>query len=268
MRQKDVAALIDLMRECLEHYWQLDYEFLLRLCSPAVIGVEELRGKVVQGYDAVAEDMRQISQQLRPCHVIRQEYLVSMKQRNSCLIVGYYFISPDTEGDVRFQTEQRCSFGWALTDGKPWIHHIHISNPVNKLQDDVKNMLMDAARAADGRRLPYRKGERNACERLHFRGRGGTIYLLAPYEILYILSQNHDCTVHLLDGSSCQGRMRICDLMPALSDNFVRIHNSVIVNRNYVTMVKRFCVIMEDGAELPIPVKRFTEIKSLLLPSE
>lgn len=111
MRQKDVVALIDLTRECLEHYWQLDYEFLLRLCSPAVIGVEELRGKVMQGYDAVAEDMRQISQQICPCHVVRQEYLASMKQRNSCLIVGHYFISPDTEGDVRFQTEQRCSFG-------------------------------------------------------------------------------------------------------------------------------------------------------------
>ena len=46
---------------------------------------------------------------------------------------------------------------------------------------------------------------------------------------------------------------------------FVRIHSGYLLNPAYVRNIRRFAVTLSDGIELPIPEKKYTQIKKLLL---
>lgn len=50
-----------------------------------------------------------------------------------------------------------------------------------------------------------------------------------------------------------------------LSDCFVRIHRSYIINRNHINRLRRFEVSLDNGDTLQIPTKKYSDIKSKLL---
>lgn len=61
-------------------------------------------------------------------------------------------------------------------------------------------------------------------------------------------------------------------LMPTLKaiekmvlENFIRIHRSFIVNRAHIVSVQRCFVTLKDGAKLPIPYKKYVQIKNIIL---
>lgn len=45
---------------------------------------------------------------------------------------------------------------------------------------------------------------------------------------------------------------------------FLRIHASYMINPDYVREIRRFCVTLSDGTQLPIPEKKYTQIKKSL----
>lgn len=52
-----------------------------------------------------------------------------------------------------------------------------------------------------------------------------------------------------------------------LSDCFVRIHRSYIINRNHMSRLRRFEVSLDNGDTLQIPAKKYSDIKKKLLGS-
>ncbi len=80
------------------------------------------------------------------------------------------------------------------------------------------------------------------------------------HDILYVESDNHKLIVHLTNGEKQRRYMTLNELEETLDfSDFCRIHQSYLVNMNYVELIKRYEVKMEKGITLPVSKSKYQE---------
>ena len=55
------------------------------------------------------------------------------------------------------------------------------------------------------------------------------------------------------------------DIEDKMSEEFIKVHRSYIVNRRKVKEIRRCAAIMENGDEVPIPYKKYVMIRDKLM---
>lgn len=92
------------------------------------------------------------------------------------------------------------------------------------------------------------------------------VHRIAAERILYIETVKR--TARLLvytESGTVTIRGTLPDFERNYPDIFLRIHASYLLNPAHVREIRRFSVILSDGTELPVPEKKYTQIKRLLL---
>ena len=87
-----------------------------------------------------------------------------------------------------------------------------------------------------------------------------TIYNIKETEILYVEAMGRHTFWHCIN-ITIEAMTSLKEVEARLSDNFIKIHRSYIVNKTMVREVKRCSAVMENGDEIPIPYKKFVSIK-------
>lgn len=94
----------------------------------------------------------------------------------------------------------------------------------------------------------------------------GCVCRIAASHILYIETVKHSVKVQLHTES---GIIVINETLSGFEKKnpelFVRIHSGYLLNPAHVTNIRRFAITLSDGTQLPVPEKRYTQIKKLLL---
>lgn len=94
----------------------------------------------------------------------------------------------------------------------------------------------------------------------------GCVHRLAFSHILYVDTLKHTARLQIHTES---GTLAIHGTLSGFEANypalFVRIHSGYLLNPAHVTNIRRFAVTLSDGTQLPVPEKRYTQIKRLLL---
>lgn len=89
------------------------------------------------------------------------------------------------------------------------------------------------------------------------------IYWVHESNIVYLEAlHNHvmwHCRKQTVEAVGQLGRLE-----HSLSDNFIRIHRSYIVNKKHVSLVARCYATMDNGDTLQIPVKKYCEVRKKL----
>ena len=57
---------------------------------------------------------------------------------------------------------------------------------------------------------------------------------------------------------------KLSDFENKYNDHLLRIHTSFLINPSYVTKIERFNLQLQDGTILPIPEKKYTEVKEAI----
>lgn len=98
------------------------------------------------------------------------------------------------------------------------------------------------------------------------RGVDVNIHRIAAERILYIetVKRTARLLVHTESGTVTV-RGTLPDFERNYPDVFLRIHASYLLNPAHVREIRRFSVILSDGTELPVPEKKYTQIKRRLL---
>lgn len=68
-------------------YWQLNPELVLSYCDEDVLWTGTLQKQFIVGREATAEDLRGTMRDLKPCHLMEQDFFVVAKQWK-CLYGG------------------------------------------------------------------------------------------------------------------------------------------------------------------------------------
>ena len=80
-------------------------------------------------------------------------------------------------------------------------------------------------------------------------------------DILYATSDGRNCQICCFSGI-INARINISSFVEKAGGRFVLIHRCYAINLDHITLLKPYCVVMSNGSELPVPVKRYNEIKS------
>lgn len=93
-----------------------------------------------------------------------------------------------------------------------------------------------------------------------------SVHRIASFHILYIetVKRSANLWIHTPDGTiTASGTLSgFEESYPGL---FLRIHSSYLINPAHAREICRFIVTLSDGTKLPIPEKKYTYIKKLLL---
>ena len=94
----------------------------------------------------------------------------------------------------------------------------------------------------------------------------GCIHRIAASHILYAETVKHsgNLQIHTEDGPIII-RETLSEFEKKYPESFLRIHSSYLLNPAHVADIRRFVVTLSDGTALPIPEKKYTQVKRLLL---
>ena len=157
---------------------------------------------------------------------------------------------------------QRVHFSWAdcsTSSGRePKIFMIHISNPVEQHSSDFIYPI-------HYNELRQKMEAPSVSPRISLHGSDNAFYLLSPDTIAWAESQpDRRCLLHLRD-KTVKARVSLAELEKLTEGTLIRVHSGYIVNPCDVVSVRRFFVTLSDGSEIPIPEKKYSSVKKLLL---
>lgn len=98
------------------------------------------------------------------------------------------------------------------------------------------------------------------------RGTDMSVHLIAANRILYIetVKRATKLLIHTESGTiTANGTLP--DFERSYPDVLLRIHASYLLNPAHVREIRRFFVTLSDGTTLPVPEKKYTQVKRLLL---
>ncbi|MDR3767589.1 MAG: LytTR family DNA-binding domain-containing protein, partial [Butyricicoccus sp.] len=229
-----------------------------------ILWVGSIQYQFLNGFEAAADDLRQSVKDFLPCHLLKQEFTAVQNCGNACTVVGRYLTTTDESTGYFMQVQQRCSFTWELIKGEPKIKHCHVSNPMGELQvkegERFPLVMGEMARKYQLQWLNKKQGNR----RIIVTDKNDVVHFLAPSEVIYAQANRRNSVIHTSSGGEIQARMSITDFLAAAGDGFSSIHRSYVLNNAYISRIQKREVVMANGSILPIPEKRYTEIRDKL----
>ena len=99
--------------------------------------------------------------------------------------------------------------------------------------------------------------------KLAFTGRHAESFFLRPSDILYVEADNI-CTNLICVSHTIQVRQSISTAKNTLPDYFLQIHRSFLVNLHYAAGLRRYTLELSNGAQLPVPEKKYKWLKEYL----
>lgn len=196
------------------------------------------------------------------CEIAEASYDIIWGCNEACATAGRLNPRTEEDSDLVLSVIQRVTFVFALREGLPKIVHMHVSNDWDGAEEDET--------------FPYRAGreaflylqkkiaQNGDVKKLAVRDAFHNWHCIAENEILYIAADHTHSIIHTIH-SSITVPYKMSEYAEKLSDQFIRAHRSYIVNPDYVIGIKRFSVHLYNGAKLPIPQKKYTRVKRLIL---
>lgn len=178
-------------------------------------------------------------------------------------IFGTYLLYSEVDSEMIFVEKQRISLLFRkVKKNRYQCYHLHISDEwVNFKEDEIFPMQvsqetyhymqkhMQKRMDANHKSVPVILEAKNAT------------YRFDPDMILYVEAVSKVCTVHLL-GRTMVVRQSISAVQEHFPEQFFRIHRSYLVNCRFVTQIERYMITLVNGVTLPIPEKRFMEVRA------
>jgi len=81
---------------------------------------------------------------------------------------------------------------------------------------------------------------------------------------IYVIEARGKHSVIRRKGDALEVLNPISDMQEKVTKNFIRIHRSYLVNRNYIQKLTRYRLIMKNGEDVPVPQKRYCTVKRMI----
>lgn len=261
MNQQSLQEMIRLSQECLAHFWQLDAEFVIRYFDKNILWIGSVQSQYMEGREAAAKDFRDIMGELNPCHLLQQEFTVTANSGDVCVIAGRYLTTTDDEVGYFLQVQQRCTFVWETGKEGPKLKHCHISNPMGELAVAEGEKFPNAIGQMSKKYWDFRLAAIQDRKRIVATDKSDVVHFLSPHEVVYTKANRKNCVIYTTTGQEIHARMSITEFLEKAGSGFSAVHRSYALNNAYISLIQKYEVIMADGSRIPIPERRYKEIR-------
>lgn len=255
---------MQITQECLARYWQLDPEYALSYCDDDIIWIGSVQSQFMEGKDAVTQDFYNSMKELKPCHLLEQEFFVAQNCGSACTVVGRYLTTTDDSVDYFLQVQQRCTFVWEQTGEGPKIKHIQISNPMGELKVAKGEVFVNTMGKMAKKYLMNHIRTLQDTKRLIVTDDQDVSHFLMLSEVVYAAAHGRRCIIRTMSGQEIDGRISMTDFLAAAGERFISVHRSYAINSAYISRVQKYEAVMLDGSTIPIPVKKYKEVRETL----
>lgn len=248
----------ELTRQVIEDFYHQDSETIVKKLHKDVTWIGTADGQCVKGRGPVSEFIRRID--VPRCEIPEREYQAVANNDNLYVVAGWMKVATSQESNEILSAVQRITFIWKAEEEQFWLLHFHVSNPIEFQRGDEY-----FPHSAGKETFQYvKKLLRQKRRRLIACGKNDQTHVIWNKEIVYIEAENTDSLIHCLH-RDVLSRESISDLEKKVGEGFIKTHRSFIVNSRYITGIRRYHLIIYQGIELPIPEKKYREIKERVL---
>ncbi len=252
-----IKDITDLSRKILTHYYNNDTLPFFDHCHDDILWMGPAQKQMIRTKKALIESFK------------REDNLL-LFEINNLTAVPFYISSNCTEvlltyivdtfwpnGDSN-RVYQRVTLTWEIKKDNALIRVCHISNPID--YDDRDSIYPVHYLESHSHMTLYAK----STEKLSFKGKNKSILYTSPEQILYMESIGNHTNIYMTSQIfECTERLSAID--KRIENGFIRCHASYLVNPLYVESIERFALTMTDGIKIPVPEKKYTAVKALLL---
>lgn len=247
-------AMIMLSRRCLAcHYEKRDMDGFMRYLAPDATWIGPLENQ----YAHTAADVERIVRPSYGTPVALEDDEWEMRiLLDHCIVTGRYALVLREDGRERIRLRQSATFVWSLAGGAPSVIHLHVSNsydvpsrlgrPFECGEDSVAYLLQSVVSP-----IPQRR-------RLAFASDEGVRYV-SEGSILYLKAEKKRCRVCCDDGAFLTRTGLTC-VAASLSEEFLQVHRSYVVNARRVRDITRFEIRLDDGQVCPVSERRYGDV--------
>ncbi len=174
-------------------------------------------------------------------------------------VFGTYSLFSDAESEMVLAAKQRVTMLFRKEKDGFRLYHLHVSNEWNELTgDEIFPMQVSRQTYHYVQKLLQESG-RTANRRTVIKVENAT-YSFDPDMVLYVEATDKVCTLYMMSRTMVI-RQPIAALEAQFPKQFYRIHRSYLVNCHFIFQVERYAVTLMNGAVLPIPAKRYMEVR-------
>lgn len=267
MKKELVDKCMQLTSETMERYFHGDVRFVAEHLNRNCIWIGARTDEFYQGKSEILNVLNQDQPNLPDIQLTSQHYFCAVHDTHTCTIAGSYIgvTSPDT-GEI-FRQMQRVSFIWKQEKEQLFIIHMHVSNPLNILEEG-ENFPHAVGRYTKDYldMLISRDVEKNDVIRV--KDQKNIHHIINISNIIYCESFDRNTIIHTENGDIF-GRIQLQEIEQILIKMnpvmFKRVHKSFLINKYYTISIQRYEVKMHGGYRIALSQERYTDIYDWLM---
>ena len=185
--------------------------------------------------------------------------LIRIDKKAVEVILQYEIYTHYPNGDTD-RHDQRTQFSWINKNDNWQAMVVHVSN---EWKYDERDTIYPNHYQQQG--LPIRLIEKQDYY-LILKADDLSIYHIPINDLLYVetVKRSNKLAVHTIKNTlKINGSLK--DFLEKHNEHLLRIHAAYLINPSNVTKIERFKVYLKDGTMLPIPEKKYTQIKKEIL---
>ena len=258
-------AIADLSADIIIRYYDNDYMPFLMSFDDNALWYGPAEGQFIRGRETMIRTWQAEEHSLRFTMGNMKVVHISAHPSTCNVMLTYTVVTHYPDGHD-LSVYQRLLLCWCerretdengMTRKVPRITVCHISNPHGKHEDDVVYPVNYSQVYAGENAQPQRG------ERIHFHGTDRSDYFYLSDAVYWIEAANggKHSVVHTTSGK-VEIFATIASLAAQYPHLFLRCHQSYLINPHYLRSIRRFCLTLADGTELPIPEKKYTAFRN------
>ena len=266
MKKEDISKCIKLTQEAMTRHFKGDDDFVIGYLHNNCIWIGSCAEEYYQGKNDIARVLKQESEELPEIELTSFEYLCASHDTHSCVITGRHIGQTTRESGEIYRDMQRITFVWKKTREKLALMHIHVSNPMNNLQE--------------GEIFPHKIGsytkeyfnllvsnDIKKTGRITVKDQLNRHHVIKINDISYIEAFDMKCIIHMVN-NDIFARVPLLEIEAMLEEKnlniFKRIHKSYLINKYYVRSLERYAITLQGDIELPVSKDRYNLIRDWL----
>lgn len=239
------------------HYVTRELDFVASCIDEQIMWIGPLEHQFVVGRDKMKEILS--AEQEIYFNVLSSELELIAQDENSCVVAGRIEICTDESSGYVLKCKQRWTFVYKTAEKRPLITHLHVSESWDILdQDEI--FPFRAAKQTYQYMQQLLRNKIGNFEKLAVYDTKRRLHFIMEQEIIYVEACNMNCYLYCISGKILITKS-ISEFQKSLSNKFIRIHRSYLVNVDYITEMERFAVSLCEDIKIPIPEKKYVRIR-------
>ena len=174
-------------------------------------------------------------------------------------VFGTYSLFSDVKSEMVLAAKQRATMMFRKEKNGFRLYHLHVSNEWEELaKDEVFPVQVSRQTYHYVQKLLQESGQ-TPNRHIIIKVENAT-YFFDPDMVLYAEANGKVCTIYMMNRAMVI-RQPLSALETQFPKQFCRIHRSYLVNCRFILQVERYAVTLINGTVLPIPAKRYMEVR-------